>query len=250
MAGSRKPGRPIAPYLLAGLVLAAVAVGGLLNRTGPVDRSTDCPVGRPPPATVVIDLDTTDALVATQPRQTMQAVEQALAGLPAGSRVAILQISGDSQVEAAPLFDRCLPGAENNVDRNRMRDAVLGPIRARLEALRTAPEAPSSPILESVLDIAQDQQLHSEGGRLTIVLISDALQNSPFASAYRSGRAFPEPKGKPLAGVKVRVVLLRNRRDQALQDAAAGHLTAWLGRAGAETDYAPPTWLALTQGPQ
>ncbi len=240
---------PALPLLLVGLVIAGAVAAGYLTQAAPADPVTDCPVGKPPPATVVIDLDTTDALIAAQPRQTLQAVEQVLAGLPAGSRVAILQVSGENQIEAAPLFDRCLPATDDNIRRNRMRDAVMTPIRRRLQSLQAAAAAPASPILESVLNIAQDRQLHAAGAPLTVVLISDALQNSEFASVYRRGRAFPDPAGRPLAGVRVQLVLLRNRRDQALQPASAARLTAWLGKAGATTDYRPPTWLTLAGAP-
>ncbi len=235
---------PLVIWGAATIVLSGLAAAVVLSPPAPALDGEGCVAGRPT-NTLVVALDTTDRLISQQPRQVQDAVAAEVRALSPGDRVAVVEIAGETRPEAKPLVSACLPGAATNVERNRFRDRIASPIAARLGELAGRPEAPASPIIETLVALASDRTFNGQGGRLTILAISDGLQNTAHGSVYGAGHAFPSPNGQPMSGVTVDLELLRNPRDAALQPRGVERLVTWLKAAGATVDYTPPRWLAL-----
>ena len=227
-----------------GLVLAGLVGVGMTFAPPRAEDANGCVEGQAH-RTLAIAVDTTDNLLAGEPRESRQAIVDALASLKPNDRVVVVEMSGTSPTEAAPLVDACLPGDETNIERNRLRDRVWKPIDARLKQLSGQPAAKTSPLIETVLVLASDRLFNGPTSRLTVLMITDGLQNSSFASAYRGGTAFPPPAGYPLQRVSVVPFIVRNPRDAALQPRGTAALAEWLRRAGASVSLDQPPWMSV-----
>jgi hypothetical protein len=239
-------------YLTAGigvLIIGGLGAVAVLNPTEQLDVR-HCIIDRVPPRTLAIVLDTSDLLVAAQPREITFVVERELMALKQGDRVIVLDAAGEPTAEAAPIVDQCDAGDGDNVARNAFQRAIVRPIEDHLRDLQGKQASNQSPIVESILSLAADQSLHIPGTQLTILFGTDGLQNSGLQSAYKRGSTFPKPDGTPLKGVTVELVLMKNARDLALQPREIIRLHDWLTAAGAKVVMSEPGWLILARSEQ
>jgi hypothetical protein len=190
-------------------------------------------------------LDTSDPLLAGQPRESRAEIAEVLRTLGRNDRVVVTEMAGDAPAEASPLVDACLPGSETNVERNAFEARIGAPIEARLTSLALRAPANASPLVETVLSLASDRAFSGPTSRLTVLMETDGLQNTALASAYRRGSRFPPPAHSPLRGVTVILFILHNPRDAALQPRGVAALAAWLKAAGAEVTYDQPPWMSI-----
>lgn len=198
--------------------------------------------------TLIVVLDVTDPLIAAQPRQVDAAVEASICRLQPRDRLAVVKLSGASPEEVAPLIDTRLPASETNRDRNRLRDQITRPIAGLLDAVEKRRDAsPYSPILETLVAIASDRTLSTAGWRTHVLLVSDGLQNTAYASIYPPRVHFPPAELRPLRGMTVEMAVLRNLRDRSLQPDGVAALVNWLRAAGADVLYEPPPFMALAK---
>ncbi len=239
-------------YFMAGTGLLLVGGLGAFAITHPAARldARHCIIDRPPPRTLAIVLDTSDPLVAAQPREITFVVKRELMTLKQGDRVLVLDAAGEPTAEAAPIVDQCDAGDGDNVARNAFQRSIVRPIEAHLRDLQNQPASDKSPIVESILSLAADQSLHIPGTQLTILFASDGLQNTGLQSAYKKGSNFPKPDGTPLKSVTVELVLMKNARDLALQPREIVRLRDWLTAAGAKVVMSEPGWLILARSEQ
>ena len=240
--------RILAPAaIIVAMMTTGIAV--TLRNASPVLGATDdCPIAGPPPQTLVFAVDTTNQLVADEPRTVELNLEAGIAKLPAGSRVALVEIGAVAPTEPVILFSRCLPGNADNAARNRFRQEVMTPLKAHLATLSARPEAPTSAIVETVLALVDDENLHRKGTALTIRLETDGLQNSAYANAYRA-KPFPMAPAGTLRGVDIEIDALRNPKAVAEQPKAFDRLTEWLrGGTPSHLLFERPAWLALAAG--
>jgi len=239
----RMPLGPVVAISVAAILLAGLATLAIISPVQPTSDSDCCIAGRPHRALVIV-LDSTDPLIAREPRQVSAAVGAAVEALKPDDRVAMVELAGKAASEVTPLVNACLPGSETNVERNRLKHRILEPMARQIAEIGGRPEAPASPILETLLSLASDRTLNAPGARLPVLLVSDGLQNSPVASVYGRGVEFPSPASHPLDGVTVELVVLHNPRDARLQPRGVAKLVNWLKAAQAQVLYDPPRWLA------
>jgi hypothetical protein len=226
------------------LLLVGVFAYAEIARPPRVD-GRNCPVGTPSPNTLVLFLDTSDQLLAAQPREARSAVDGLVSPLARGDRLIVFEVPGEANAELVPLIDQCDPGDRTNVERNAFRNRVSQAVDQKISDLQNHPSSHVSPLIESIVDVAGDAQINSQGTKLTVALVTDGLQNSPFASAYSSLKTFSPPRGTPLKGIAIKIVLLKNIRDIRLQPKGSDLLAAWLMQAGAAVQYQPPAWLSV-----
>jgi hypothetical protein len=237
-------------WRVAGLTAMGLALTGtlgaaaFLDPTQKVDRR-HCVVGQPPPETLVTLPDTSDSLVATEPRETAFATEAEIAHLNAGDRIILLDMAGKAVAEETPLIDQCDPGDDDNIARNAFKRDVLVPLAKHLKSLNANTSSDESPIIETILAVVGDPSLHAAGSKLRFLIPTDGLQNTHFASAYRRGTKFPRPEGEPLKGIAIKIVPIENARDLALQPRGLTELVDWLSMAGASVEMNKPGWLLL-----
>lgn len=232
--------------LLPGAVTASAIALAAVAMMAPglqLDPATDCPLDGRPSKVRVLALDSSDPLLAAQPGAVDGDVDAAIAGLPGGARLVVVEVRDPNPVEPKVLFTRCIPGTASNAERNRFRDAVIQPIKTRVQALVSKPAANTSPIIETVLAIADSRKLHIAGVPLEILLASDGIENG-VTSVYHGG-ALPKPPAHLLAGVRITIMPLRNDRDLPLQVSALPQLAAWFKSTDADVTYTPPAWLAF-----
>lgn len=253
--GSRRRGRareaqlPRRQLVFVGAVAVAVAAAGVsaFALRGPaVDPDTDCLAASPPPASRVLAVDTSDPLVGPQ-METVRAVSRRLiAELPEQGRLALVEIRDGGPSELRPLLDRCVPRLNSNRARHRFETLVEAPLNEKLGKLRRRPAGPQSPVMETTFAIAAEPRWRDSAGRVTIVIATDAMQNTGSLSFYRRGDR-NAIVGRPLEKVSVILVPLRNERDLARQGAAFDRLVEELEGAGAEVTYQRPPWLAFEE---
>jgi len=234
-------------YLILGAGMAgliALVAFAILNPEPETDER-HCFTEQAPENTALIVLDTSDALIAAQPRQIAGAVEAEIARLSEGDHVVVLNAAGKAPSEVTPIVDACHPGERDNRARNAFQQTVVLPIEEHLSALTLEPEASESPLAETIVSIAADRDFNDGRSNLRVLLITDALQNTSYQSAYRWGSEFPALTGEPLKGLNIHLVLVRNERDLALQPQAVTRFVEWLEEAGASVEYAEPAWISL-----
>jgi hypothetical protein len=198
--------------------------------------------------TLAIVIDTTDPLLAGSMTDSLDAISEAMAGLKPGDRVVVTELDGAVQSAPAPLVDACLPLLDSNLARHRMRDRIETPLREKLATLAKSPASETTPLIETVLYLAGERRLNGPTSRLSILLITDGLQNSPIATAYHRRGPFAPPKDKQaLTGATVTFFLIRNPRDFQLQPAGVHHLVEWLRQAGATVAEHDPPWMMLAE---
>jgi hypothetical protein len=134
-------------------------------------------------------------------------------------------IDGASEGVAEPIFFRCNPGSEDDVDeltgskeraRRRFDREFAAPLQGAIESLTSAKTATSSPIMEGIQGAAL-RALSSpnvkEASPKRLIIASDFMQNSEAVSFY--GRAAsselgaPDGLDAPLKGVQVGMMFIQ-----------------------------------------
>jgi len=245
----KKTAKRLRAFLLAGvgtLVLTGLSVTAALTPYEHLDQR-HCALAHAPATTLAVALDISDPLVVAEPRQVSFSIGQVLASLKKGDRVVALDVAGKPAAEISLLVDQCLPGDDDNIARNAFRRAIVEPIADHLRDVTGHAASAESPLAETMVSLVTDPSVHPLGSKLVVFLVTDGIQNSPLQSAFRRGSQFPKPQGEPLKGVVIKLLLIRNDRDIALQPRAVARLTSWLRAAGAQVVAPEPGWLTLAQ---
>ncbi|QNL18463.1 hypothetical protein HXX25_03390 [Hyphobacterium sp. CCMP332] len=181
--------------LLVAGVVAAVSYFALTLRPAEYDTDTLCIAGETPPHRVVI-IDKTDLYSTQQAAAIERIILTQRDTLAVGERLSLFELDETGRLDDTNQFSLCNPGSGDQVNplyRNPDR------IQARYEALFDAPlqqaladlvvpkDAPQSPILEALAELAQEPSMAQTVPGRRIVLVSDMLQNSDIVSVY--GRA-------------------------------------------------------------
>jgi hypothetical protein len=232
--------------VVGGLALCALIAIIVATKAPPTDKD-GCVAGAAHD-TLAIVVDTTDPLLTGSMTDSLDAISAAMAGLKPGDRVVVTELDGAVQSAPTPLVDACLPLLDSNLARRRMRERIETPLREKLATLAKSPTSETTPLIETVLYLAGERRLNGPTSRLSILLITDGLQNSPIATAYHRRGPFAPPKDKQaLMGATVTFFLIRNPRDFQLQPAGVHHLVEWLRQAGATVAEHDPPWMMLAE---
>jgi hypothetical protein len=202
---------------------------------------------RAPTDQTVILVDQSETLTETHRRFALNFIKDYVAddaALPVRSRIALFTFSeanfeSRSSPSFRPVSDLCRPPSHGNdlYENNRkitkdFYQRFLVPVTAALEQSLTAEVGERSPILETLQLISRSQEI-ADGGRKTLILVSDMLQHTDGFSHYRDRRSYEDFVRSGFASdVKadfrdwnIVVIYLRRYRDRHLQQAA--HLDFW-----------------------
>jgi hypothetical protein len=205
-----------------------------LLRRGPADQT-------------VILVDQSEALTDTHRRFALSFIKDYVADdarFAERSRIALFTFSKlDFESPGSPSFrprsDLCRPPSKGNelYENNRKitKDfyvRFLLPVTTALELSLTTEVGERSPILETLQLISRSQEI-DDGGRKTLILVSDMLQNTAGFSHYRERRGYQDfVRSGFAADVKadfrdwnIVVIYLRRYRDRQLQQGA--HVDFW-----------------------
>jgi hypothetical protein len=204
-------------------------------------------IRRAPTDQTVILVDQSEALTDTHRRFALGFIRDYVADdarFSVRSRIALFTFSkANFESSGSPTFrphsDLCRPPSQGNelYENNRKitKDfyvRFLVPVTTTLEQSLTAEVGERSPILETLQLISRSQEI-ADGGRKTLILVSDMLQNTPGFSHYRERRSYDDFVRSGFAsdvkadfrGWEVIVVYLRRYRDRQLQQGA--HVDFW-----------------------
>jgi hypothetical protein len=233
------------------LVLVATVVG--VTWTRPIIGPDNCVyrdkrfLSRAPTDQTVILVDQSEALTETHRRFALNFIKDYVADdskFAVRSRIALFTFSkatfeSRSGPRLRPSSDLCRPPSQGNdlYENNRritkdFYQRFLVPVTATLEESLTIEVGEQSPILETLQLISRSQEI-DDGGRKTLVLVSDMLQYSGAFSHYGPRRGYEDFVRSGFANdVKadfrdwtIIVIYLRRYHDRHLQQAA--HLEFW-----------------------
>jgi hypothetical protein len=238
---------------IAGVALALlVSVVGVMW-TRPIIGADNCVyqdkrlLRRAPTDQTIILVDQSEALTETHRRFALTFIKDYVADdarLPVRSRIALFTFSKlNFEPRTSPTFrptaDLCRPPSHGNelYENNRKitKDFYLRfllPVTAALEQSLTADVGERSPILETLQLISRSQEI-DDGGRKTLVIVSDMLQNTAGFSHYRERRSYDDFVRSGFASDvradfrdwSIVVVYLRRYHERQLQQGA--HLEFW-----------------------
>lgn len=249
---------------VAGILIAGITAWWM-SREPELDQATLCPLDRPLQTSVIVLVDTTDALNRLQVKRMLATVKTTLDGMPVFGKLSIVLLDGAAPYEPVELVSLCNPGSPNNINpllknprryAKKYQEAFGAPVEKALAALITAPTAARSPIMETLTALTWRPDFDASVPDRSLVIVSDMLQHQPggmshYQSAGRWARfmhpGLPARDDANLAGVSVRVDYIRRPDVLQLQNAAHRQFwTTWLTGRGAssvtglETAGAPP----------
>lgn len=202
---------------------------------------------RAPADQTVILVDQSEALTDTHRRFALSFIKDYVADdaiFAVRSRIALFTFSkvnfeSRNSPSFRPSSDLCRPPSRGNelYENNRkitkdFYQRFLVPVTATLEQSLTTEVGERSPILETLQLISRSQEIE-DGGRKTLILVSDMLQNTDGFSHYRDRRSYEDFLRSGFASdVKadfrdwsIIVIYLRRYRDRRLQQGT--HVDFW-----------------------
>jgi len=232
-------------------VLLAAVVGVTWSR--PIIGPDNCVyrdrrfLSRAPTDQTVVLIDQSEALTETHRRFALSFIKDYVADdtrFPVRSRIALFTFSKatfelPSGPRLRPSSDLCRPPARGNdlYENNRkitkdFHQRFLVPVTATLEQSLTTEVGEQSPILETLQLMSRSQEI-DDGGRKTLIIVSDMLQHTAPFNHYGPGRGYDDfVRSGFAADVKadfrdwnVIVIYLRRYRDRQLQQTA--HIDFW-----------------------
>ena len=233
------------------LVLLAAVLGVTWSR--PIVGPDNCVyrdkrlLTRAPTDQTVILVDQSEALTETHRRFVLTFTKDYVADdtrFAVRSRIALFTFSkatfeSPTGPRLRPTSDLCRPPSRGNDLYENSRKITkdfyqrfLVPVTAALEESLTTEVGEQSPILETLQLISRSQEI-DDGGKKTLIVVSDMLQNTPAFNQYGPRRGYEDFVRSGFANdVKadfrdwnVIVIYLRRYRDRQLQQAA--HLDFW-----------------------
>jgi hypothetical protein len=243
-------------FILSGVgaiaaVLLATVVGVTWSR--PLVGPDNCVyrdrrfLSRAPTDQTVVLVDQSEALTESHRRFALSFIKDYVADdarFPVRSRIALFTFSKAtfelrSGPRLRPNSDLCRPPSRGNdlYENNRkitkdFHQRFLVPVTATLEQSLTTEVGEQSPILETLQLMSRSQEI-DDGGRKTLIIVSDMLQHTAAFNHYGPGRGWDDfVRSGFAADVKadfrdwnVIVIYLRRYQDRQLQQAA--HIDFW-----------------------
>jgi hypothetical protein len=227
----------------AGILMIAAAAGLIGGgfyasqrlRQSPLDPETLCRPGGPQKLTLIF-IDKTDPFSPEETVRISKTVATEREAVIKGDRLVVyllaLQRSGEAPA-LAKIADLCNPGedADPLIEnprrvRARYREAFAGPLDKALETLQDQTPAPSSPIALSIRR-ALDEVPPEKPPALKIILISDLMEHTDAASAYKGtlteaalGKLIGLDALRKLKNAQIAFDVLPRPRNRPQQDAA------------------------------
>ena len=194
-------------------LLVAIAIAGLVYlwfvaRDRPeLDATTLCPSDGGPRSTTVVLLDTTDPWPEVVRDSVRKELEEIVGRVPEYGLLQ-LRLLDPAAAGGRVLFSKCNPGDGSNLSeitanpamaRKQWEEQFIVPIVRALESAQQQPEAPASPILDTIQRLAINQFRGDNPKKL--VVVSDMIEHTPEYSQYR-GQDFTYDSYKQSPGFK------------------------------------------------
>lgn len=242
-------------FLISGValvVLVSTAALALVNRQPALDEKTLCPREQQLETSVVVLVDTTDALTPVQAKRLLATVREARDQLPTYGKLTLLFLDAKAPFEPKELVSLCNPGSPRYVNplfqtasriEKRYRQSFGSPVEKALEVLLRAPTATRSPILEALTAATWRPDFDTRVKNRKLYIVSDLLQHEPGGySHYQPGdlwarfmhAGLSRKVPADLTGMQVRIdYLYRPEAMQYQNDAHQAFWTRWLTKRGA-----------------
>lgn len=188
---------------MAGVLLGLIGLAGiggmiyvylfLVDRTE-YDEATLCPVDGPV-AHLAILLDMTDPVAPAQIASARSFIEDEIDAARPGTMISVSLVEAESGRRGDPKIMLCKPKSGDEAHalyenerqiRRRYLEKFQEPFDERLDAMLSAGESPSSPIMESLQGlVAFTPGFRTFDGPRKLVIFSDLMQHSDALSVYR-----------------------------------------------------------------
>lgn len=218
------------------------ALAYYLGNAEPSDPETLCPTDRSVPHTVLL-VDRTDPLTEEHTALVLKTIERVKTSLRVDERFSLFLIEGGAPVVPTPVFSLCKPADGSEANPLYENKRLLGlayakgfgdPLSLVVETLEESAQAVTSPIMETIRQIALRPDFAPSVGERKLIIVSDLLQNVPAYSHYRSAPDIASFQKLPyattvrpdLSGVVIDLVYLRNPNARARQ--GEEHLAFWI----------------------
>lgn len=212
-----------------------------------MDALTLCATDNPPPAVVVVLVDTSDALTDHERMQLLNEFERVRDAIPKGGRIDLFSVPATWEGRVTPIISLCNPGSGEDMNslyqnpamaRARWESSFKAEIDDRMRVVTVAESAPSSPILEAIRDVSVRVfgRPDLDESRKQLVIASDFLQHSPsgFSHYEVTGHSYQQlvelsrlpVSDANLSGVEITMLYLARPATKRLQNAA--HIRFWM----------------------
>ncbi len=187
---------------VSGILFSLSAVGGvlafnILHREPAIDSNTLCRTDAALEYHTVMLVDATDPFTHDQADRLRAAVAEERAAVPRFGKFTLLFISPKTPFEPEAILSLCNPGSgrdanplysnPSQIDKA-WGQSFAGPIDAAVSRLLSLPNAPRSPILESITAATWRHDFDGRIPHRRLHIVSDLLQNDPGGySHYRRG---------------------------------------------------------------
>ena len=236
-------------------VVAGAASLGLANQPPALDDKTLCPTDRKLETSVVILVDTTDALTPIQISRLLASVHETRDALPTYGKLTLLFLEAASPYEPKEMISLCNPGSPQNINpliqtaskiKKRWDESFGNPVERATATLATAPTASRSPVIQAVVASTWRPDFDARVRSRRLLIVSDLLQHDSGYSHYTTASRdlWAKFARTPLAteatgdlsNVVVEVEYLRRPKDARFQgEAHRAFWKRWFGEAGASS---------------
>lgn len=214
--------------ILAALgILAGIGYVYFMESRTPGLTEDLCPADGPSEHLVIL-VDTTDPVTRTQLQLAHQRIDKEIQDVPVGTRLSFSTVNPDLHIRQSAFTSLCKPPSGDEVSEFSRNPRMVQeqyekdfrkPVDDALARLLAVPEAPSSPIMESLQEFASSIPgfTTTESPR-KVVLMSDLIQHSAAFSFYRGGswRSFSDAEGPKRFGtafINAEITILRIPRN-------------------------------------
>lgn len=189
-----------------------------------LNAENQCPLDGPRSVTVVV-VDRTDPISPTTALALTNELQLVAKRVPQYGALHMYAIDGAITGVAEPVFFRCNPGSEENVNattgskakaKRRFEEQFSAPLQAAIKTLTSARQADASPIMEGIQGAALRALSSPEAKGASpkrLIIASDFMQNSDAVSFYgRSASqqlSAPDGLDAPLSGVEVGLMFIQ-----------------------------------------
>ncbi len=235
----------IGTVLITGLLCFLVSMGFVaysLSQPKPIDPESLCPTDQTVPHTVML-VDRTDRFTKDHIELFNKTVVRTRASLTIQERFSIFLIDAEVAPAQTPVFSLCRPAGGKDAHwlyenprliQSRFEESFAEPLAEIVRTLKEPSEADTSPIMETIREIAALPEFSETVGRRRLIIVSDLLQNVTAYSQYRRSVSYEEFRAlsyattveTKLIGVRVDLVYLRNRKVARLQ--TPEHRALWV----------------------
>lgn len=198
---AEKPSRNISRRsviaITGAVLLGSVTVLGMTRRNPLVDENTGCLVEVPPPSTLAIMVDASDAITSNEVSRAKTTVGTELKRLPEYSHVIVAQLNAKMPNDPTVMVASCSPGNGSSSDfvtgsvfaKRSFHEKIEGPVFKAIDDIAAKAAATISPIQESITSLTRRSDFDGSVRNRQLIVITDGLQNDRMPTHTRQLRS-------------------------------------------------------------